>query len=127
METGMMHMYMYFITLQVNYLIDEGEKGANTIISMLHHFFSTHSLGDCTSTPTALVKTKIVTRCSIWRGECCLASMTTSHCLFFDSTPHKIFPRLSRFGILKQAYRRKKIECLDDIVDAQLIGGTVVV
>ena len=33
----------------MNYLIDEAVdvgKGANAVISMLHHFFSTHSLGE---------------------------------------------------------------------------------
>ena len=35
--------------LQINYLIDEAVnvgKGANSIISMLHHFFSTYGLGE---------------------------------------------------------------------------------
>ncbi|KAJ8353186.1 hypothetical protein SKAU_G00207530 [Synaphobranchus kaupii] len=37
------------IPQQVNYLIDEahcGSKGSNTVISYLHHFFSTHGLGE---------------------------------------------------------------------------------
>ena len=37
------------IPRQVNYLIDEAVdvgKGANTVVSMLHHFFSTHGLGE---------------------------------------------------------------------------------
>ena len=35
--------------LQINYLIDEAVntgKGANSIISMVHHFLATHSLGE---------------------------------------------------------------------------------
>ena len=35
--------------LQVNYLIDEASNtgnGGNTIISLLHHFLTTHSLGE---------------------------------------------------------------------------------
>ena len=35
---------------QVNYLVNEactiGENGANSMISMLHHFFDQHSLGE---------------------------------------------------------------------------------
>ena len=56
---------MYFLTLrkcaifgvyceaiprQVNYLIDEAVdvgKGSNAIVSMLHHFFEVHGLGEC--------------------------------------------------------------------------------
>ena len=37
--------------MKVNYLIDESlvsEKGANTVISLLHHFFAIHSLGEST-------------------------------------------------------------------------------
>ena len=37
------------IPLQINYLIDEAVdvgKGANTVVSMLHHFFETHGLGE---------------------------------------------------------------------------------
>ena len=34
------------IPRQVNYLIDDVGKGANTVVSMLHHFFEHHSLGE---------------------------------------------------------------------------------
>ena len=37
------------IPRQINYLIDEAVdvgKGANTVVSMLHHFFETHGLGE---------------------------------------------------------------------------------
>ena len=37
------------IPRQINYLIDEAVdvgKGANTVVSLLHHFFETHSLGE---------------------------------------------------------------------------------
>ena len=37
------------IPRQINYLIDEAVdvgKGANTVVSLLHHFFKTHSLGE---------------------------------------------------------------------------------
>ena len=37
------------LPVQVNYLIDEAVntgKGANNIISMLHHFLETHNLGE---------------------------------------------------------------------------------
>ena len=36
-------------TLKVNYLIDEGavaSKGANTVVSLLHHFLECHGLGE---------------------------------------------------------------------------------
>ena len=38
------------IPRQVNYLIDEAcdmGKGANTIVSLLHHFFQVHGLREC--------------------------------------------------------------------------------
>ena len=41
--------YIHYYFLQVNYLIDEAVntgKGANNIISMLHHFLQTHNLGE---------------------------------------------------------------------------------
>ena len=37
------------IPRQINYLIDEAVevgKGSNTVVSLLHHFFETHSLGE---------------------------------------------------------------------------------
>ena len=37
------------IPRQINYLIDEASdcgKGANTVISLLHHFFESHNLGE---------------------------------------------------------------------------------
>ena len=37
------------IPRQINYLIDEAVdvgKGANTVVSLLHHFFETHGLGE---------------------------------------------------------------------------------
>ncbi len=37
------------ISRQINYLIDEAVdfgKGANTVVSLLHHFFETHGLGE---------------------------------------------------------------------------------
>ena len=51
---GHEQMYMHLMAKiksfsQVNYLIDEAintGKGANSIISMLHHFFEHHSLGE---------------------------------------------------------------------------------
>ena len=38
-----------YLSMQVNYLIDEAantSKGANTVISMLHHYLATHSFGE---------------------------------------------------------------------------------
>ena len=42
----------YFVGRQVFYLIDESEntgKGANSVISMVHHFFQYHGYGEKTA------------------------------------------------------------------------------
>ena len=44
-----MHVYILCSNVKINYLIDEeavAGKGANTVISFLHHFFDHHSLGE---------------------------------------------------------------------------------
>ena len=54
---------------QVNYLIDEAVntgKGANLIISMVHHFLATHNLGEAYMQTTVRAKTRTGTSCA-WR------------------------------------------------------------
>ena len=61
------------IPRQINYLIDEAYntgKGANTIVSLLHHFFQAHGLGEkSTCTPTIVwAKTKTIPCSNIFSG-----------------------------------------------------------
>ena len=136
---------LLIINLQINYLIDEAVntgKGVNTIISLLHHFFSTHSLGEANlhlyaDNCSGQNKNRYVMQCLAWRVSVGLNDNIT---LSYLIAGHTKFSPDWCFGLLKQAYRRRKIGCLDDIVHAieesavvnhaQLVGrqdGTIVV
>lgn len=135
---------LLIINLQINYLIDEAVntgKGANTI-SLLQHFFSTHSLGEANlhlhaDNCSGQNKNRYVMQYLVWRV---LVGLNDNITLSFLIVGHTKFSPDWCFGLLKQAYRRRKIGCLDDIVHAieesavvnhaQLVGrqdGTVVV
>ena len=48
-KCGIFGVHCESIPMQINYLIDESAvtgKGANEVISMLHHFFETHGMGE---------------------------------------------------------------------------------
>ena len=135
--------WCYFF--QVNYLIDEAcntGKGANNIISMLHHFLHTHNLGEANlhihaDNCSGQNKNRFVPQYLAWRV---LVGLNKNITLTFLIVVHtKVSPDWC-FGLFKQAYRRTKIGCLDDIVKvvessavinhAQLVGtqdGQVIV
>lgn len=129
----------------MNYLIDEGAntgKGANTIISLLHHFFSTHSLGETNlhlhaDNCSGQNKNRYMMQYLAWRV---IVGLNDKITLSFMVVGHTKFSPDWCFGLFKQTYRRHKIGCLDDIVKAvetsalvnhaQLVGkedGTVLV
>ena len=131
--------------MQVNYLIDEGAnigKGANCIISLLHHFLSHHNLGEINLTFHAdncsgQNKNRYVMQYMAWRV---LAGLNKSIEISFLLVGHTKFAPDWCFGLLKRRFRRANVGCLQDIVDvtnssaevnhAQLVAnedGTVIV
>ena len=129
----------------MNYFVDEAVntgKGANSIISMLHHFLHTHNLGETdlllhADNCSGQNKNRFVMQYLAWRV---LAGLNKSITLSFLIVGHTKFSPDWCFGLFKQVYRRSKIGCLDDIArvveesavvnHAQLVGtqdGTVIV
>ena len=124
--------------LQVNYLIDEAVhtgKGANQIISLLHHFLETHSLGESelhlhADNCAGQNKNRFMVQYLCWRV---LVGLNKKITLSFLIVGHTKFSPDWCFGLFKQAFRRAKIGCLDDIVKvveasaavnhAQLVGS----
>ena len=126
-------------------MIDEAVntgKGANSIISMLHHYLEHHSLGEADLTLYAdncsgQNKNRYVMQYLAWRVMTGLNNHITVSFLIVGHT--KFAPDWC-FGLLKRAFRRTRVGCLDDIVrvveesaevnHAQLVGaqdGTVIV
>ena len=117
-------------------------KGSNAIISMLHHFFATHSLGESNiqlhaDNCSGQNKNRFVLEYLAWRV---LTGLSREIELSFLRVGHTKFSPDWCFGLLKRTYKRTKVGCLDDIVrvvetsaevnHAQLVGkqdGTVVV
>ena len=115
-------------------------KGANNIISMLHHFSTTHNLGETSlhlhaDNCSGQNKNCYVMEYLAWRV---LVGLNKEITLSFLIVGHTKFSPDWCFGLFKQAYRRRKIGCLDDIAraveesavvnHAQLVGsqdGTV--
>ena len=107
--------------LQVNYLIDEAVntgKGANSIISMLHHFLATHNFGEAhlhlhADNCSGQNKNRYVMQYLAWRVLSGLNKSITVSSLIVGHT--KFSPDWC-FGLFEQLYRKSKIRCLDDIV-----------
>ena len=109
------------IPRQVNYLIDEAVdmgKGSNAIVSMLHHFFVHHGLGEETVHLHAdncggQNKNAIMVQYLLWRV------MTNQHkqiTLSFMIPGHTKFSPDWCFGLMKKRYRRTKVGGLTDLV-----------
>ena len=129
--------YIHYYLLQVDYLIDEAVntgKGANNIISMLHHFLQTHNLREANlhvhcDNCSGQNKNRFVMQYLCWRV---MAGLYRSITVSFLIVGHTKFLPDWCFGLFKQAFRRTKIGCLDDIVKvvessavvnhAQLVG-----
>ena len=105
---------------QVNYLIDKAVntgKGANSIISTLHHFFEHHSLGESDITLHAdncsgKNKNRYMMQYLTWRVMVGLNNITVS----FLIVGHTKFAPDWCFSLFKRAFRRTRVGCLDDIV-----------
>ncbi len=133
------------IPRQINYLIDEAVntgKGANSIVSMLDHYFDNHGLGEHTATLhadncTGQNKNNTVLQYLMWRV---MVGKHNSITISFMIVGHTKFAPDWCFGLLKQRYRKTEIGCLNDLAkvvntsptvnEAQLVGtqdGSVVV
>ena len=117
-------------------------KGSNAIISMLHHFFQTYSLGESrlqlhADNCSGQNKNHYVLEYLAWRV---MAGLNEEIELSFLIVGHTKFSPDWCFGLFKRAFRRTKVGCLDDIARvcesssqvnfAQLVGeqdGTILV
>ena len=110
--TGSLHVWLF----QVNYLIDEAvntRKGANNIISMLHHFLEAHNLAEANlhiHCDNCSGQNK--NRFSIW----VMVGLNKKITVYFLIVGHTKFSPDWCFGLFKQAFCQTKIGCLDDIV-----------
>ena len=106
---------------QVNYLIDEAVscgKGANVVISLIHHFFENYGLGEKTMFLNAdncsgQNKNSAMLWYLCWRV---FVGLHTSITISFLLTGHTKFAPDWCFGLFKQTFRRTRVSCLDDIV-----------
>jgi len=122
-----------YFCAQVNYLIDETcntGKGANSIISMLHHLVATHSFGKSNvhfhcDNCCGQRKNKYLMFYMMYRILACLQKQNNS----VISTCRPLSPDWC-FGLFKRHFKRSKVGCLDDIVKvvnqfsiSQLVGS----
>ena len=104
----------------MNYLIDEAVnvgKGANTIVSMLHHFFATYGLGEKivhlhADNCSGQNKNRHMMCYLMWRV---LTGLHKDITISFLPVGHtKFFPDAG-FGMLKRKFRLTNVGCLADI------------
>ena len=108
------------IPRQVNYLIDEGVdtgKGANSIISKLHHFLHNFGLGEQRVVLHAdnccgQNKNNNMMQYLMWR---CMVGLHKEAQISFLVVGHTKFAPDWCFGLLKRKFRREKVGCLADI------------
>lgn len=113
------------IPRQTNYLIDEAdfpEKDANTVISILDHFFTHHGLGEkyvCLTADNCVGQNKnnAVLHYLIYRV---LAGLHDSIELSFMVVGHTKFAPDGYFGLIRRRYRRSNIYTYDDLVQTVL-------
>ena len=132
---------------QVNYLIDESVscgKGANAVISLVHHFLETYGVGEAhlqlnADNCAGQNKNNFMFWYLAWRVA---TGMNASASIAFMPAGHTKFSPDWCFGLLKRLFRRTKVSSLNDIADVvsksterkinipQLVGredGTVIV
>jgi len=111
------------IPRQVNYLIDEAdflEKNANTVISLLDHFFTYHGLGEKSVYLTAdncvgQNKNNALIQYLMYR---ILSGLHSKIELSFLVVGHTKFSPDGYFGLIRRYYRRSKIYTYHQLVDA---------
>ena len=95
-------------------------KGANAVISMLHHFFLHHGVGETTAhlhadNCSGQNKNRYMMSYLMWRV---LTGLHKEIIISFLPVGHTKFAPDWCFGLFKQRYRRTKINTLDDIATA---------
>ena len=116
------------IPRQTNYLIDEAdflEKDANTVISILDHFFTYHGLGEKYACLTAdncvgLHSNNAVRNVRIVRV---LAELHFDIELSFLIVGHTKFAPDGYFGLIRKRYRRSNIGTIEDLVQTILASS----
>ena len=109
---------LHTFIFQVTYLIDEAfnvGKGANSIISMLHHFFQTHGIGEKSvhlhaDNCAGQNKNRFMMYYLMWRVRTGLHEEVT---ISFLPVGHTKFSPDWCFGLMKQRFRRTKIGDLE--------------
>ena len=109
------------IPRQVNYLIDEAdslEKNANTVISLLDHFFSNHGLGEKSVYLTAdncvgQNKNNGLIQYLMYRT---LMGLHSDIEMSFLVVGHTKFSPDAYFGLIKQRYRRSQVYTYEQLV-----------
>ncbi len=109
------------IPRQTNYLIDEEDfpdKGANTVISLLDHFFTHHGLGEkyvCLTSDNCVGQNKnnAVLHYLMYRV---LATLHDNIELSFMIVGHTKFAPDGYFGLIRKSYRRSNIYTYEDLV-----------
>ena len=113
----------FFVFIQITYLIDEAfnvGKGANAIISLLHHFFEHRGLGETEAFMHAdncsgQNKNKYMMQYLMWRVK---SGLHTDITILFLPVGHTKFAPDWCFGLAKQTFRRTRVDTLDDIANS---------
>jgi hypothetical protein len=108
------------IPRQTNYLIDEAnfpEKDANTVISLLDHFFRNHGLGEkyaCLTADNCVGQNKnnAVLQYLVYRV---LAGLHDNIELSFMLVGHTKFAPDGYFGLIRKRYRRSNVYTFEDL------------
>ena len=107
---------------QINYMVDESVscgKGANQVISMLHHFLKHYGIGEMhlrlhADNCSGQNKNNAMLHYLCWR---CLTGRHTSAQISFMMAGHTKFSCDWCFGLVKRLFRRTSVSCLEDICD----------
>ena len=123
MHNSVTKFLLIIVLLQITHLIDEAfnvGKGANTIISMLRHFFQHHGIGETVvhlhaDNCSGQNKNRFMMQYLMWRV---LTGLHEEVKLSFLPVGHTKFAPDWCFGMAKQSFRRTKVDCLDDIANS---------
>lgn len=115
---------------QVNYLIDEAcnvGKGANSIISMLHHFLETYGFGEThlhlhADNCAGQNKNRYMMAYLLWRV---LVGLSEEVTISFLLVGHTKFAPDWGFGLFKRLYKRTKVGTITDIAEVVRRSATV--
>ena len=118
------------IPRQVNYIIDEASdtgKGANTVVSILDHYFDHHGLGEKTATLHAdnccgQNKNNTMMQYLMWRV---MTGLHDSITISFLIVGHTKFAPDGCFGLLKREFQRTEVSSLADL--EQVVQSSAVV